>query len=150
MKNKNYKFWSGVKERLAQSKSFYLTKIKRKLQKESFLSLCDSSKFKIAVHFMPWETLQRMIIKNLSNSNVLSSLCGSGSSKKNWRGWNILGVQEGCPFSPPLQSPDISDSSRSNTFSNLKRERFQSYAENMLSLSRKKKFWEAECHAQRW
>lgn len=151
MKNKNYKFWSSVKDRIAQAKSFYLMKIKRILQRESFFfSLCDSSTFKIAVPFMHWETLQWMVIKNLSKSNVLSSLCGSGSSKRNRRGWNILGVQEGCPVSPPLQSPAISDSSRSNTFSNLKRERFHSYAENMLSLLVEKKFWEAECRAQRW
>lgn len=96
---------------------------------------------------MLWGTLYWMVIKGLSNSDVLSSLCGLGSGERKKRERNILPGQEGSALTPsPL--PTVYDPGRGNKFSNLERETLCSCARDTLSLRAEKKILRSRRHIE--
>lgn len=84
---------------------------------------------------MLWETLHWMLIKACPTLIFYHHSVVQTQAKEIEKNEIFSKDQKGLPHALPVsRSPATSDSSKGNKFSNLKRERFGSCAEGMLSL----------------
>lgn len=98
---------------------------------------------------MLWETLHWIIIKTSPTLVLYHHSVVQAQAKEIKTNKIFSEARKGLPQPPLPPPPATSDSSKSNTFTNLKRERFHSCAENTLSFIVQKKFREAECDSER-
>lgn len=99
---------------------------------------------------MLWETLHWIIIETSPTLMFFHRSVVRAQAKEIKTNKIFSEARKGLPKPPLPTPPATSDSSKSNTFTNLKRGRFHSCAENTLSfIVQQKRFRETECHGER-